>query len=87
MYVHGMRYLLVYELDGYQSCISEDFGIFFEMSSRVIRFNFIRESSLKGTPLDWALANVFEDLDFLLHYRAANRIKPLVARSTKGIVI
>ena len=44
-------------------------------------------SHAKDTPLDWALANVFEDLDFLSHYRAANRIKPLMARSTNDIVI
>ena len=49
----------------------------------VQRLNLTRESSFKGTPLDWALPNVFEDLDFLSHYRAANRIKPLVARSFK----
>ena len=30
------------------------------------RLNFTRESSFKGT-LDWALANVFEDLYFILH--------------------
>ena len=57
------------------------------MCSPVSRLNFTRKSSFEGTPLDWALANVFEDLDFLLHYQAANRIKPLVARSTNGIVI
>ena len=45
----------------------EDFGIFCEMCSRVSRLNFTRESSFKGIPLDWALANVFEDLDFLSH--------------------
>ena len=56
MYVHGMR-----------SRCMEDFGIFFEMCSRVSRLNFTRESSFKGIPLDWALANVFEDLDFLSH--------------------
>ena len=61
----------------------EDFRILFELCSRVNScLNFTRESSFKGTPLDWALANVFEDLHFLTHYRAANRINPLVARST-----
>ena len=30
------------------------------------RLSFTRESSFKGI-LDWALANVFEDLSFLLH--------------------
>ena len=69
MYVHGICYLHheVHELHGYQSCLLEDFGIFFEMCSRVRRLNFTRESSFKGIPLDWALANVFEDLDFLSH--------------------
>ena len=28
---------------------------------------FTRESSFKGIPLEWAIANVFEDLDFLSH--------------------
>ena len=37
------------------------------MCSRLNRLNFTRESSFKGTALDWALANVFEDLDFLSH--------------------
>ena len=46
--------------------ILEDFGIFFEMCSWVSPLNFTRESSFKSTPaLDWALVNVFEDLDFL----------------------
>ena len=36
------------------------------MFNRLSRLNFTRESSFKGT-LDWALANVFEDLDFLSH--------------------
>ena len=31
------------------------------MCSLVSRLNFTRESSFKGTPLDWALANVFKD--------------------------
>ena len=37
------------------------FGILFETCSRVSHLNFTRESSFKGTPLDWALAKVFED--------------------------
>ena len=45
--------------------ILEDFGVFIEMCSRVSRLNFKRKSSLKGIPLDWALANAFED--FLSH--------------------
>ena len=43
---------------------AEDFGIFYKMCSRASRLNFTRESSFKGIPLDWTLANVFEDLDF-----------------------
>ena len=40
--------------------------------SRVSRLNFTRESTI----LNWALANVFEDLDFLSHnYCAQNIIK------------
>ena len=31
------------------------------------RPNFAQESSFKGTPLNWALTDVFEDLDFLSH--------------------
>ena len=37
------------------------------LCSLVSRLNFTRESSFKGTPLDWALANVFEELDFRSH--------------------
>ena len=33
------------------------------MRSRVSRLNFTRESSFKSTPLDWVLANVFEDFN------------------------
>ena len=58
MYVHGMRYL---HHEYMSSWILEDFGIFFEMRSQVSRLNFTRESSFGGTPLDWVLANVFED--------------------------
>ena len=66
MYVHGMRYLTW--LDGYnRSWLLEDLGIFFVMCSQVSRLSFTCDISFKGTPLDWGLANVFEDLDFLLH--------------------
>ena len=43
-------------------------GLLFEMCSWVRRLNFTRENSFKGTPLGWALANVFFwRLHFLLH--------------------
>ena len=90
MYVHGMGYLHheVQEVDGYDQEFWKTLGYsLFKMCSRVSCLNFSRESTFKGTPPDWALANIFEDLDFLSHYPAANRMKPFVARSTNGIVI
>ena len=88
MYVHGMRYLHheVHELDGYKAGILEDFGIFFEMCSWVSRLNFTRERSFKDTPLDWALANVFEDI-FSVTLSGCEQYKTLVARSTNDMVI
>ena len=41
-------------------------AILWNVFNRLSRFHFTSESSFKGT-LDWALANVFEDLDFFPH--------------------
>ena len=76
-YVRGMRYLHheVHELDEYT--VIMNFGRLRDILWNVFssnRLNFPRESSFKGTPLDLALANIFEDLDFLSHYRVANRL-------------
>ena len=67
-----MRYLQheVHELDGYNQELRDILWNLF----RVSRLKFTRKVPSKAT-LDWALTNVFEDLDFLSHYRAANRIK------------
>ena len=58
MYFHGMHYFRheVYELDGYNQEFWKTSGY-----SLMCVHNFTHESSFKGAPLDWALANVFED--------------------------
>ena len=54
-----MRYLHheVHELDGYNN------KLLWNVFKRLSRLT--RESSFKDTLLDWALVNVFEDLNFL----------------------
>ena len=88
MFIRGMCYLHheVPEFDGYNQEFWKT-GLFFEMCSRVSRLKFTCENTFKGTPLNWALVNVFEDLDFLSHHWAVNRIRLLLVRSTNGIII
>ena len=61
MYVHGMRYLNITKYMSSTGIIMNFGRLGYSLKCpRAIRLNFTRESSMKGTPLDWALANVFE---------------------------
>ena len=75
----------VHELDGYNHEFWKTSGYSLKWVLELVASTSHMEVTWKL--LDWALANVFEELDFLSYYWAANRIKPLIARSTNGIVI
>ena len=90
MYVHRMRYLHheVHELDGYNQEFWKTAGYSLEcVLELVASTSHAKVPSEAPHSTGLSRTSVYEDLDFLSHYRAANRIKPLVATSTNDIVI
>ena len=82
-----MRYLHheVHELDGYNHEFWKTSGYSLKCVLELVAST--SHAKVPSKAPHSALTNVFEDLDFLSNYWAANRIKPLVARSTNGIFI
>ena len=89
MNVRGMPYLHheVHEFDGISRNFGLDFGIFFEMCSPLIVASTSHVKVPSKAPHSSGLSRTSsKTYIFLSHYRAANRIKPLVARCVNGIV-
>ena len=76
IYVHGIHCLNyeVHELDGYDHEFWKTSGYSLKCVLQLVAST--SHAKVPSKALDWALANVLEGLDFLSHYRAANRIKP-----------